>query len=34
MACPLENEVYVAEILNWRGQRLILHPEPQAAAYR
>ncbi|HTZ73641.1 MAG TPA: hypothetical protein VMB47_06955, partial [Candidatus Aquilonibacter sp.] len=27
MACPSENELYVAEILNWRVQKLILHPE-------
>jgi len=26
MACPSENEIYVAEILNWRVQKLILHP--------
>ena len=26
MACPSENELYVAEILNWRVQKLILHP--------
>ena len=26
MACPAENELYVAEILNWRVQKLILHP--------
>jgi len=26
MACPSENEVWVAEILNWRVQKLILHP--------
>jgi DNA-binding beta-propeller fold protein YncE len=26
MACPSENELYVAEILNWRVQRLSLHP--------
>jgi hypothetical protein len=26
MACPSENEVYVAEILNWRVQKLVLHP--------
>ena len=26
MACPSENELYVAEILNWRVQRLTLHP--------
>jgi len=26
MACPSENELYVAELLNWRIQKLILHP--------
>jgi hypothetical protein len=26
MACPAENELYVAELLNWRVQKLILHP--------
>lgn len=26
MACPSENELYVAEILNWRVQKLNLHP--------
>jgi DNA-binding beta-propeller fold protein YncE len=26
MACPSENELYVAEILNWRAQKLTLHP--------
>jgi DNA-binding beta-propeller fold protein YncE len=26
MACPAENEIYVAEILNWRVQKLRLHP--------
>jgi hypothetical protein len=26
MACPAENELYVAEILNWRAQKLTLHP--------
>jgi len=26
MACPSENEIYVAEILNWRVQKLLLHP--------
>jgi DNA-binding beta-propeller fold protein YncE len=26
MACPSENEIYVAEILNWRIQKLLLHP--------
>jgi 6-bladed beta-propeller protein len=29
MACPSENELYVAEILNWRVQKLILHPGPE-----
>jgi hypothetical protein len=32
IACPAENELYVAEILNWRVQKLILHPERQKAA--
>jgi hypothetical protein len=26
MACPSENELYVAEVLNWRVQKLTLHP--------
>lgn len=26
IACPSENEVYVAELLNWRVQKLILEP--------
>lgn len=26
MACPSENELYVAEILTWRVQKLTLHP--------
>lgn len=26
MACPSENELYVGEILNWRVQKLTLHP--------
>ena len=26
MACPSENEIYVAELLNWRVQKLILKP--------
>jgi streptogramin lyase len=29
MACPSENTVFVAEILNWRLQKLTLHPEKQ-----
>jgi len=32
MACPSENELYVAEILNWRVQKLVLHPDQQRAA--
>ena len=31
MACPSENELYVAEILNWRIQKLILHPGQETA---
>lgn len=26
IACPSENEIYVAELLNWRVQRLLLQP--------
>jgi len=26
IACPSEKEIYVAELLNWRMQKLILHP--------
>jgi hypothetical protein len=29
MACPSENELYVAELLNWRVQKLSLHPGKQ-----
>ncbi|HLW77448.1 MAG TPA: peptidyl-alpha-hydroxyglycine alpha-amidating lyase family protein, partial [Bryobacteraceae bacterium] len=32
LACPSENEVWAAEVLNWRVQKLILHP-PGAAAH-
>jgi len=32
MACPNENTLYVAEILNWRVQKLILHPDQVHAA--
>jgi hypothetical protein len=28
IACPSENELYVAEILNWRVQKLVLEPGP------
>ena len=31
IACPNENTLYVAEILNWRVQKLILHPETRAS---
>ena len=27
IACPRENELYVAELLNWRAQKLVLHPK-------
>jgi sugar lactone lactonase YvrE len=27
MACPSENTLYVAELLNWRVQKLVLHPK-------
>ena len=27
MACPTENTLFVSELLNWRVQKLILHPE-------
>ncbi len=26
LACPSQNEIYAAELLNWRVQKLILHP--------
>src|SRR5689334_17825613 len=31
IACPSENEIYVAEILNWRVQKLLLHPTDKRA---
>ena len=31
MACPSENELYVAEVINWRVQKLLLHPDKGAA---
>ncbi len=34
VACPSENEVYVAELLNWRVQKLILHPRTSTPASR
>jgi hypothetical protein len=27
IACPSENVLFVADVLNWRGQKLILHPQ-------
>ena len=27
MACPSENVLFVAELLNWRVQKLVLHPK-------
>ncbi len=30
IACPSENVIYVAELLNWRVQKLILHPRQAA----
>jgi sugar lactone lactonase YvrE len=32
LACPSENEIYAAEILNWRVQKLLLHPDQQQRA--
>jgi streptogramin lyase len=32
LACPSENEIYAAEILNWRVQKLTLHPTRSASA--
>ncbi len=32
IACPSENELYVGEILNWRVQKLLLHPTGSTAA--
>jgi hypothetical protein len=31
MPCPSENELYVAEVINWRVQKLLLHPEKGAS---
>ena len=33
LACPAENEVYVAELLNWRVQKLILKPAGAGATH-
>ena len=32
MACPNENILFVAELLNWRVQMLIIHPDQQTSA--
>jgi len=32
IACPSENEIYAAEILNWRVQKLLLHPDKEQRA--
>ena len=34
MACPSENVIFTAEILNWRVQKLILHPDQVKATSR
>jgi DNA-binding beta-propeller fold protein YncE len=31
IACPSENELYVAELLNWRVQKLTLHPQARTS---
>ena len=31
IACPSENEIYVAELLNWRVQKLLLKPQARAS---
>ena len=31
IACPAENEIYVGELLNWRAQKLLLHPAKAAS---
>jgi DNA-binding beta-propeller fold protein YncE len=32
IACPSENVLYVGELLNWRVQKLMLHPDKKEAA--
>jgi DNA-binding beta-propeller fold protein YncE len=34
LACPTENDVYVAESSNWRVQKLVLHPVRESATAR
>jgi DNA-binding beta-propeller fold protein YncE len=31
IACPSENEIYVAELLNWRVQKITLHPQAKTS---
>ena len=31
MACPSKNVLYVAELLNWRVQKLIFKPDPTSS---
>jgi hypothetical protein len=31
LACPNENTVYVADMNNWRVQKLLLHPDKTKA---
>jgi hypothetical protein len=32
IACPSENVLFVAELLNWRVQKLVLHPTRPSGA--
>src|SRR5262249_19593079 len=32
LACPSENTIYAAEILNWRVQKLLLHPDKASSS--
>ena len=34
LACPLENVLWVGELLNWRAQKLLLHPYAEFQAGR
>jgi hypothetical protein len=34
LACPTENEIYVAESSNWRVQKILLHPMRAGATGR
>jgi DNA-binding beta-propeller fold protein YncE len=34
IACPSENVLFVAEIINWRIQKLLLHPDQKKSASR